>query len=817
MDNSLNLFENSQEPSFFIGKVVTVFFASGDGFYKVMLVAVEQTNTDWHEDEIVITGNFGDINEDNSYKFVGKLVDHPKYGQQFQASNYSQAQPTTKAGLVNFLSGEHFKGVGKKTAERIVDLLGTNAIDRIVQDSSVLSPLKLRPAIVQSIVDNLDTTNGMDKIIIGLNEFGFGSSLAGTIYEKYRDETLETIMQNPYQLVEDIDGISFKRADQVAQKLNITLDDPRRVQAALLQVLEDVTIQTGDTYTTMRPLVSQTIALLQENQSVAIDPNAVSKQLLICAKEGKLVSQEDRIYPAALFEAEWQIAQHLHRIQDAVKLEVDQDKMVKTVKQIEGQLDIKYDTSQEQAICSALSSRIFLLTGGPGTGKTTIINGIVASFAKLHDYSLDVNDYKDTPFPVLLAAPTGRAAKQMSETTGLPASTIHRMLGLNGREAARDMNVNDLNGALLIIDELSMVDTLLFKALLQAIPSTMQVVLVGDKDQLPSVGPGQVFHDLLDFDALPKQELNQIYRQGAESSIIPLAHDIKMGKVPADLTKNFSDRSFIACHAYQVASVVEQIITKAQDRGFDAANVQVLAPMYRGSAGINQLNNLAQNIFNQKSDDHKKEVEFRGQTFRIGDKVLHLVNSPEDNVFNGDIGSITGIEFAGKNGIKSDTITIAFEQNEVSYTRNEWQRITLAYCISIHKSQGSQFEMVILPLVSQFKRMLQRNLLYTAITRAQSKLVLVGEPSAFIESIENESVNRQTSLPARLRATFAGEVQEEPKTDEIAEAEANTTSTEETEEEAINEQILSEAMIINGQIDPMIGMHGVTPQDFVSG
>lgn len=821
MDNSMNLFEQPSEPAFLIGKLITTFFASDDGFYKVLLVQIEQTNIEFPEEEIVVTGNFGDINDETSYKFIGKLVNHPRYGQQFQATNYSQAQPTTKQGIINFLSGDQFKGIGKKTAEKIVDQLGLNAINKIVADSTVLAPLHLKPNLVQTLVDHLNTVQGMDKIIIGLNDFGFGSSLAGAIYEKYRDETLEVIMQNPYQLVADIDGISFKRADAVAQKLHIGLDDPRRVQAAILQVLDDVTVQTGDTYTTAKPLVTKTLALLEENSSTAIAPNAVSKELIDMAKQNEVVAQDDRIYPATLFQAEWQIAQHLYRIQTAVELETSAKQAQKALKQVERQLDIDYDQSQEEAILVALKSRIFLLTGGPGTGKTTIINGIVAAFAKLHDYSLDINEYKQRPFPILLAAPTGRAAKQMSETTGLPASTIHRLLGLNGREAASDMNVKDLDGALLIIDELSMVDTLLFKALLQAIPSTMQVVFVGDKDQLPSVGPGQVFHDLLDFEQLPKKELTQIYRQNEDSSIIPLAHHIKMGQVPTDLTTNFPDRSFIACEQYQVADVVEQITKKAMAKKFDAKDVQVLAPMYRGSAGINQLNTLVQNVFNDNSQQQRKEVEFRGQHFRIGDKVLHLVNSPEDNVFNGDIGTIVGIEPALKNGKenKSDALVIAFEQTEVTYPRNEWQRITLAYCISIHKSQGSQFQMVILPLVNAFHKMLQRNLLYTAVTRAQSKLIMVGEPSAFAACIENQSVNRKTSLPLRLRATFNDEtidqqevVNDEPnKTNEQDEIVSNDDEPGITE----NHQ-LTQVMIANGKVDPMIGMHGIKPDDFMA-
>ncbi len=509
--------------------------------------------------------------------------------------------------------------LGKKTATKIVDLLGTSAIDEIVKDTSVLKPLKLRPNLVKVLVDNLTESKGMDQVIIGLNDFGFGSSLSTAIFEKYRDETLEVIAKNPYQLAEDIDGISFKRADQVAEQIHIDSDDTRRINAAILQVLDEVTMQSGDTYTTAKPLLTEALRLLEDSRNIAIDPQKIADQLIELTKLNKLVAQENRIYPSALFNAEWQIAQHLYRLVSDQPIKVDDKQVSKVIKQIEHQLDIDYDESQEQAINSAMKSHVFLLTGGPGTGKTTIINGIVAAFAKLHDYSLDINEYKDTPFPVLLAAPTGRAAKRMSETTGLPASTIHRLLGLNGREQPTEMNVNDLTGALLIVDELSMVDTLLFKTLLKAVPSSMQVVLVGDKDQLPSVGPGQIFHDLLNFDRLPKQELNQIYRQSAESSIIPLAHAIKTGIMPADFTSAFPDRSFIPCRTDQVAGVIEQVVERAKQHAFSAAQVQVLAPMYRGNAGINRLNELVQNVFNPLDETKKKKkLSFAANIFESG-------------------------------------------------------------------------------------------------------------------------------------------------------------------------------------------------------
>ena len=314
MDNSINLFDDPVESSFLVGKVITVFFASSDNFYKVLLVSVEETNLEWTEPEIVVTGNFGDVDDESLYRFEGKLVDHPKYGQQFKSTGYHKAQPTTRQGLVNYLSGDQFKGVGQKTAEKIVDLLGTGAIAEITHDSSVLAPLKLRPTIIQSLVDNLTDNQGMDQIVIGLNDLGFGNSLAATIFEKYREKTLDVIHDNPYQLAQDIDGISFKRADQVAMQMDIAPDDPRRLAAGVLQALDEVTMQSVDTYTFTKILLNNAIQLLESSQQVQIEPQKVADQLIDLAKKNEIVGQEDRVYPSTLFSGEWQIAQHLQRL-----------------------------------------------------------------------------------------------------------------------------------------------------------------------------------------------------------------------------------------------------------------------------------------------------------------------------------------------------------------------------------------------------------------------------------------------------------------------------------------------------------------------
>ncbi|WP_195961190.1 SF1B family DNA helicase RecD2 [Enterococcus casseliflavus] len=742
------------ERTFFVGHVAAIFFQNPSNFYKVLLVKVTENNADYKDSEIVVTGSFGEIQEEEKYRFFGELVNHPKYGVQLKAESYQQEQPTSEQGLIAYLSGEKFPGIGKKTAEKIVDLLGEEAIDRMLEEPTLLEQIPgLNESKQKMILDTVRQNHGMDQVIVGLSRYGFGSQLSFAIYQAYKNEALEIIEENPYQLVEDIEGIGFKRADGIAEQLGIEASSPQRFRAAVLHQIFAQSLQTGNTFIHAQDLLEQTLRLLETSRPIEIAPDDLASTIIQLVEEGKIQQEETRLYENSLYFSEWGIASSIERLLSRKKEIVYPEKKIsKTLRKIEKHLGITYGSSQEEAIKEAIRSPLFILTGGPGTGKTTVINGIVQLFAELNDLDLEPSKYSNETFPILLAAPTGRAAKRMNETTGLPSGTIHRLLGLNGREKAPSISPKELEGGLLIVDEMSMVDTWLANTLFKSIPTNMQVIFVGDKDQLPSVGPGQVLHDLLAIDAIPKQELTEIYRQGDGSSIIPLAHAIKNGQLPADFTQNQKDRSFFACDAYKIEPLIAQIVKRAKDKGYTPQDIQVLAPMYRGAAGIDALNKMMQEIFNP-NDGTKKEVTFNDTVYRIGDKVLQLVNSPEDNVFNGDMGQIVGITLAKQSEDKIDELVIQFDANEVTYKRNEWNKITLSYCCSIHKSQGSEFQMVILPMVHQYQRMLQRNLLYTAVTRSKEMLILLGEPQAYQTCVNHESATRLTTLKERINGT----------------------------------------------------------------
>lgn len=796
---SFNLFPE-QEKKYIKGRHLVTIFHNEQNLYTVLRIRVEETNEQYEDKEAVITGYLPKIHEQETYIFYGELKEHPRFGVQFHAEHFRKDIPQTKQGVINYLSGELFKGIGIKTAESIVATLGENAISRILNEPSLLDQIpKLPPDKAKDLYDTLMEHQGLEQVLIALNQYGFGPQLSMRIYQTYKELTLTIIQTNPYKLVEDIEGIGFGRADELGFQLGISGSHPDRIRAACLYILETESMQAGHVFMEAKMLLQQTKRLLEENKRDEIDFHDISNEIIKLGEEGKIFVEEQNVYLPSLYFSEKGFVTNIKRIlkQTEYEQQFPESEFLLALGNLEERIKVQYAPSQKEAIQTALMSPMLILTGGPGTGKTTVIKGIVELFAELHGCSLNPKDYKkDEPFPFLLAAPTGRAAKRMAESTGLPAVTIHRLLGWNGTEGFDHHEENPLEGKILIIDEMSMVDIWLANQLFKALPDTIQVILVGDEDQLPSVGPGQVLKDLLRSDRIPIVRLTNIYRQAEGSSIIELAHKMKKGKLPVNITDQQADRSFFKCNTSQIAMVVEKVITNAKKKGYSAMDVQVLAPMYRGPAGIDKLNEIVQEIYNPNHDGKRKELLYGEVKYRIGDKVLQLVNQPENHVFNGDMGEIVSIFFAKENTEKQDMVIVSFEGVEVTYTRQDLNQITHAYCCSVHKSQGSEFPIVILPVVKSYYRMLRRNLLYTAITRSKQFLILCGEEEALKLGVERaDEQARLTTLTEKLKEAIPSE--------HLQISKAETA-----------EEVLTYEEIIM-QVDPLIGMENITPYDFM--
>ena len=734
---------------YFSGTIERIIFENPSNFFRILLLDIEDTDAEDFEDfEIIVTGSMADVMEGEDYTFWGSLVQHPKYGQQLKISRYERAKPSSK-GLVKYFSSDHFKGIGAKTAQKIVQLYGEDTedtIDKILAEPEKLTQINgLAAKNREAFVAKLRLNYGTEMVLAKLAAYGIPNKLAFQIQDTYKEETLDIVEKYPYQLVEDIQGIGFKIADHLAEELGIQSDAPERFRAGLVHTLLTQSMERGDTYVEARDLLEHTIELLESSRQVELDPSLVADELAHLIEEDKVQNVETKIFENSLFFAEEGIKSNLVRLLEKGEQDCfDTDNITAAIQQVEESSGIFYDSIQKEAIRQAINQKVFILTGGPGTGKTTVINCIIAVYAQLR--GLDLRKVND--LPILLAAPTGRAARRMNELTGLPSATIHRHLGMTGDDDTSHLD-DYLDADFIIVDEFSMVDTWLANQLLSNISSQTKLLIVGDADQLPSVSPGQVLADLLQIPTIPQTKLETIYRQSEESTIVTLASQIQKGILPADFTEKKADRSYFEARNEHIPPMIEKIASAAIRSGNPAQDVQVLAPMYRGPAGIDQINNLMQNLINPVKKD---ELTFEAPDcqYRQGDRVIHLVNDAESNVFNGDLGYISDLLPAKYTDSKQDELTINFDGNELVYQRSEWYKIRLAYAMSIHKSQGSEFPVVILPITRSSHRMLQRNLVYTAITRAKSKLILLGEKVAFDYAVKNTGTARKTYLRERF-------------------------------------------------------------------
>ena len=696
--------------------------------YMVGLFKVKDNNIDYDDDMIHITGVLPKLNEKKEYILYGDTTIHNKYGLQFNVSSFEINIPTKEEELVVFLSSDLFP-IGEKTAKKIVDLFHEDTINKILENKNCLESIpRLGEKKIDKIYNTLLDYQSTSNIVLELTKLGFDMKDSLSFLNKYSNKILDTVNNNVYDLI-DSDEISFTKIDEIALGMGINEDDDRRVKALIIYIMKELCFNNGDTY-----LFFEDISNSLSNY-VNITSEKLDYLMIKLIKDKKIIVVDKRYYLKKFYDAERYICERLCFLNDmSITSNVS---ISKYIDNIEKNNKIKYDDLQNKAIYSGVNNNITIITGGPGTGKTTIIKAIVNII--IHEKRLKESD-------IALLAPTGRASKKLMETTGISASTIHKYLGWD-----KDSNTfatdeySPRSEKYIIVDEVSMIDTLLMEALLKGIKRDSKLILVGDYYQLPSVSEGQVLKDIIDSDCLPVIRLNQIYRQTEGSYILNLAYDIKEKNISEDLFIKKEDYLFISSDNDNTISYIKEVVKKAIKKGYTDKEVQVLAPMYKSLNGIDNLNIMLQELFNPKSDK-KKEIKLRDVTFREYDKVLQLVNDPDNNVYNGDIGYIEDIIISNDKKIVNQ-ININYDGNIVEYTPDKFINFRHGYAISIHKAQGSEFDMVIMPITNSFKRMLYNKLIYTGVTRAKKSLVVVGDSNAFIYGINNDYIdNRKTTL-----------------------------------------------------------------------
>ena len=720
-------------------------FRSDKG-YVIGIFKVKDTNDEELEiyvnKTITFTGYFADLKIDDNYVFYGELIEHPKYGMQYQVTEYERLKPNDKEGIVEFLCSDLFKGIGEKLARNIVTVLGEDCLDMILEDKSCLSLVpKLTNKKAETIYNTLYTYEESHKTIVYLTEIGFTMQDALEIYNTYKGYTLNKIETNIYSILDKIEDIPFTKIDQIALNMDVSKDDENRIKYCILHVMKNITFQNGDTYLTFDEIYENTCKYL----NIEIDINIFKSYLNILKEEYKIITDYEKYYLKDVFDSEIEI---IKKIQVLKTIKPAKYKNMDTyIKELEEYLNIKYNDEQLNAIKTALTENITIITGGPGTGKTTIVKGITRLYQDVNNLSL-----KEAVEEIALLAPTGRAAKRLSESTNLPASTIHRFLKWN--KDTNEFAVNEYDKAmqkLIIIDETSMIDINLLGSLFKGLTDNIKLVLVGDDNQLPSVGPGQILKDLINSGLIPTIKLNLLYRQKEDSYINTLAQEIRNNNLSETFIDKKSDYQFLECDTVNIKQSLENICKQLIEKKYNYKKFQIMAPMYAGIVGIDSLNKTLQEVFNPK-DKSKIEIESGDVIFRENDKILQLVNMPDDNVFNGDIGIIEKIIPSSQSESKKNEIYVDYDGNIVKYLPKDFNKIKHGYIISIHKSQGSEFDTVILPISKYYKRMLYKKLIYTAITRAKRKLILLGEPEAFIYSVNNdEEYIRKTSLEENLK------------------------------------------------------------------
>lgn len=733
------------------GYIDHVIFRNDDNGYTVMVLKGME-----EEQELTCVGTFPAITQGASIEATGNYITHPVYGKQFQISSYTEKMPEDALAMERYLGSGAIKGIGAALAARIVRRFGNDTMRIVEEEPERLAEIKgISEKKALEIAEQMTEKADMRRAMVFLQKYGISLNLGAKIYQKYGQSVYGVLQENPYRLAEDISGVGFRIADEIASRIGIHTDSDYRIRSGMLYTLLQASGE-GHIYLPKEKLFSRASRLL------GVDVSYMEKHLMDMVVDRKLILKETEegivVYPTQYYYLELNSAKMLCELN--ILCPEDEQMMKKRISRIEKETGTELDEMQKQAVASAAQHGLFILTGGPGTGKTTTINAIIRYF-------------EEEGAELRLAAPTGRAAKRMTEATGYEAQTIHRLLELNGlpegeqegRAVHFDRNSeNPLEADVIIIDEMSMVDISLMYSLLLAVTAGTRLILVGDENQLPSVGPGNVLRDIIRSGCFPVVELKKIFRQASESDIVVNAHKINRGE---QVTINNKSRDFFFLKRYDADIIIRVVIALIQEklpRYVDAKpyEIQVLTPMRKGLLGVERLNQILQRYLNPP-DEKKKEKEIGQRLFREGDKVMQVKNNyqleweilgrykiPVDKgvgVFNGDTGIMTEInEFA-------ETATVEFEDGrQAQYSFKQLEELELAYAVTIHKSQGSEYPAVILPILSGPRMLMNRNLLYTAVTRARKCVTVVGSENTFAEMIRNEKQQqRYSSLDKRIR------------------------------------------------------------------
>ena len=711
------------------GTVSTIIFSSADNSFTVLKLSPEKLST-----QITVTLNAPAPLIGQLLELEGDWVKHPKFGQQFKATICKAIAPTEVSGIEKFLSSGVIAGIGPAMAKRIVAEFGEKTLDVIAKTPKEL--LKVS-GIGQKTADKISASyleqSELSEIMLWLENHGLSSTYAGKIFAKYGSFAIDIMEKDIYRLFHDIEGIGFLTADKLAFNLGIQKDDKQRIISGIDYTLT-LLCNNGHCCVPDTTLVNKTAKILQLDNSHIF--NVLQERIHDNSLNTETLAGQTLIYPPYLYTAEKKVAKRLIDLQKNSK-PLSEENTNLLIKVWEKDNQIYLADKQKEAIKASLRHGVFVLTGGPGTGKTTVVKGILSIL-------------KAQGLNIKLAAPTGRAAKRLSETTKQKAVTIHRLLEANNLNDDKSPQLgftkdidDQLDADVIILDEVSMVDIVLMYHFLNAVPDGCRLVLVGDTDQLPAVGPGSVLKDIIRSEIIPAIRLNEIFRQAHTSMIIQNAHTINAGRLP-DINHHYSDFEFYELDDDNLITqkILDLCTNKLPNEGFDILrDVQILSPMHRFTCGVENLNTLLQATLNPKKE--QPEIKSGSQIFRVGDKVMHIRNNYQKNVFNGDIGFISAIG--------NEKINVDFLDHIVTYEKNELNELTLAYASSVHKSQGSEYKIVIIPLSTSHYIMLQRNLLYTATTRAKEKVIIIGSKKALTTAVQsNRTQKRFTLLAERL-------------------------------------------------------------------